>query len=137
MHPLDPDRFEHFNCPECKTANNVGPNVSVTECIRCRHVWRCRNNTVAQFKPGDRFFSHYVMRWGTVKHATDTRMTDNHGVTGDPMTATTWYSVELDNGDHETFDDAHGDWDNARMMTPAIAEKYGYGRDPKPVANAN
>jgi hypothetical protein len=87
--------------------------------------------TQPQFKPGDRFFSHYAMQWGTVLHATNTYRDQKHGVTGEPLPDTTWYSVDLDDGNHDTFDDAHGDWDLARMIPPHIAERYGYGSDPR------
>jgi hypothetical protein len=32
------------------------------------------------------------------------------------------------------LDDAHGNWDMARMVPPRIAERYGYGADPKAAA---
>jgi hypothetical protein len=87
--------------------------------------------TQPQFEPGDRFFSHYSMQWGTVVRPTETVRGKTHGVTGKPLPDTTWYLVKLDNGDDETYDDAHGNWDMARLMPPQIAERYGYGTDPK------
>jgi hypothetical protein len=29
------------------------------------------------------------------------------------------------------MDDAHGNWDMARIVPPHIAERYGYGSDPR------
>ena len=49
--------------------------------------------TQPQFKPGDRFFTHYDMKWGTVVAINHTRRGDVHGVTGDPLPDTTWYDV--------------------------------------------
>jgi hypothetical protein len=88
-----------------------------------------------QFKPGDRFFTHYDMRWGTVLALDHTVRGAVHGVTGSPLPDTTWYAVRYD-GDPEhavsaLLDDAHGDWDMARIVPPQIAERYGYGSDPK------
>jgi hypothetical protein len=87
--------------------------------------------TQPQFKIGDRCFSHYVMGWGTVTKINETRRGDIHGVTGDPLPDTTWYTIRMDKGGTERLDDAHGDWDLARIVPPAIAERYGYGRDPQ------
>ncbi len=89
--------------------------------------------TEPQFKPGDRCFSHYVMGWGTVEKANDTRRGDVHGVTGSKLPDTTWYTVRMDKGGTERLDDAHGDWDMARMVPPHIAKRFGYGDDPNPV----
>ena len=86
--------------------------------------------TEPQFKPGDRCFSHYTMKWGTVKRECITRRGDIHGVTGSPLPDTTWYDVEWDDGLTDMMDDAHGDWDMARIVPPKIAEQYGYGQDP-------
>jgi hypothetical protein len=87
--------------------------------------------TTPQFKPGDRCFTHYEMKWGTVERIGHTVRDATHGVTGNPLPDTTWYTVALDNGATAMLDDAHGDWDMARMMPPAIAKRYGYGSDPK------
>jgi hypothetical protein len=91
-------------------------------------------NTMTQtepyFTPGDRVFSHYTMTWGTVKAVNVTVRDAVHGVTGDPLPDTTWYEVEMDNGRGELLDDAHGDWNMARIVPPRIAKRYGYGDDP-------
>jgi hypothetical protein len=85
-----------------------------------------------QFKVGDRVFSHYVMDWGTVELELDTRRGDVHGVTGSPMPDTTWYKVRMDKSKQtEMLDDAHGAWDEARIVPPRIAKRYGYGDDPR------
>lgn len=88
--------------------------------------------TEPQFEPGDRCFSHYVMQWGTIKSLNHTRRNERHGVTGSKLPDTTWYNVDLDNGEVVMLDDAHGDWDMARIVPPHIASKYGYGDDPRP-----
>jgi hypothetical protein len=85
------------------------------------------------FAPGDRFFTHYDMQWGTVERLNYTDRDRTHGVTGSPLPDTSWYDVRYDNGRTSTLDDAHGDWEMARMVPPQIAERYGYGRDPKAV----
>ena len=54
-----------------------------------------------------------------------------HGVTGNPLPDTTWYDVRNDDGSTDLLDDAHGDWDMARLVPPHIASRYGYGSDPK------
>ena len=87
--------------------------------------------THSQFKVGDRVFSHYVMKWGTVEKINETRRGDKHGVTGSPLPDTTWYTVRFDNGSTERLDDAHGDWDMARLVPPHIARRHGYGDDPQ------
>ncbi len=87
--------------------------------------------TQPQFKPGDRFFTHYDMRWGTVVSISHTVRDAIHGVTGSKLPDTTWYNVEYDRGNQgQLLDDAHGNWDYARMVPPSIAKKYGYGDDP-------
>jgi hypothetical protein len=86
------------------------------------------------FKVGDRCFSHYVMGWGTVEKVGETRRGDKHGVTGDPLPDTTWYTVRMDKGSTELLDDAHGDFDMARLVPPHIAKRYGYGDDPNPIS---
>jgi hypothetical protein len=91
--------------------------------------------TEPQFKEGDRFWTHYDYRWGTVLAVKETRRGDVHGVTGSKLPDTTWYDVHYD-GDPEgrvssMLDDAHGNWDMARMVPPHIARRFGYGDDPK------
>lgn len=87
-----------------------------------------------QFKVGDRVFSHYVYAWGTVVQVLHTTTGDVHGVTKQPLPDSTWYMVQFDNGKYEDLDDAHGDWDMARIVPPHIAKRYGYGDDPKVTA---
>lgn len=52
--------------------------------------------TEPQFKPGDRFWTHYDYKWGTVKSVDTTYRNQKHGVTGDPLPDTTWYDVTYD-----------------------------------------
>lgn len=92
--------------------------------------------TQPQFAVGDRAFSHYVMRWVTVKKIDNTVRGKVHGVTGNPLPDTTWYKVEADDGQVYMLDDAHGNWDMARLVPPAIASRYGYGADPKAASTA-
>jgi hypothetical protein len=73
------------------------------------------------FAVGDRVFSHYVMGWGQI-------------VRVDPAPASNgsrWYRVSMDDGSSELFDDAGGDWMLARIVPPAVAQRYGYGTDPR------
>lgn len=86
--------------------------------------------TQPQFKVGDRFWTHYDYQWGTVKRVGNTDRDRTHGVTGSKMDDTTWYEVQYDNGSTNILDDAHGNWDMARMVPPHIAARYGYGDDP-------
>src|SRR3954452_3710385 len=90
--------------------------------------------TEPYFKPGDRFWTHYDYRWGTVVKLNHTVRDATHGVTGNKLHDTTWYDVHYD-GDPEgvssMLDDAHGNWEMARMLPPHIAKRYGYGDDPK------
>ena len=83
-----------------------------------------------QFKEGDRFFTHYDMRWGTVERVGKTER-NRSTFTGNSMDDTTWYTVRYDDGGTSYLDDAHGNWDMARMIPPHIACRYGYGADPK------
>ena len=89
--------------------------------------------TEPQFKVGDRFWTHYDYQWGVVERINNTISGAIHGATKEPLPDTTWYNVRYDNGDVALLDDAHGDWDMARMVPPHIAKKYGYGDDPKGV----
>jgi hypothetical protein len=84
----------------------------------------------AQFTAGDRVFSHYVMAWGTIRRVEKTVTGQRHGVTGDPLPDSTWYTVDFDNGHVHSLDDAHGDWSMARIMPPSVAVSNGYGSDP-------
>jgi len=91
------------------------------------------SQTEPQFKVGDRVFTHYDMKWGTVKKIDTTYRDQKHGVTGTPLPDTTWYEVEYDNdAGTALLDDAHGNWDMARIVPPHIAKRYGYGDDPNP-----
>jgi len=87
-------------------------------------------DTQPYFKPGDRCFSHYTMKWGTVEQINETRRGDVHGVTGSKLPDTTWYTISNDDGTTDLLDDAHGDFEMARMLPPHIAKRYGYGDDP-------
>lgn len=94
--------------------------------------------TQPQFAVGDRCFSHYtknsaagISGWGTVVALDHTVRGSVHGVTGNPLPDTTWYEVRPDEGGRELLDDAHGVWDMARIVPPRIAERYGYGTDPR------
>jgi hypothetical protein len=87
--------------------------------------------TEPQFKPGDRCFTHYDMQWGTVTGFNTTYRNQTHGVTGSKLPDTTWYDVKYDDGSTSLLDDAHGNWDMARIVPPHIAKRYGYGDDPK------
>jgi hypothetical protein len=89
-----------------------------------------------KFQPGDRVFSHYEMKWGTIEKVGTTYRNQVHGVTREPLPDTTWYMVKLDGGGWSNLDDAHGDWDTARIVPPQIARRYGYGNDPHPKAAA-
>lgn len=89
------------------------------------------NITEPQFKLGDRVFSHYTGKWGAIQEIQETRRGDTHGVTGSPLPDTTWYRVRWDDGSTDSMDDAHGDWDMARIMPPNIARRFGWGTDPK------
>jgi len=89
------------------------------------------SETQPQFKPGDRCFSHYTMKWGTIEAVHETRRDEKHGVTGTPLPDTTWYTVRNDDGTSNLLDDAHGNWNMARVVPPAIARRYGYDADPK------
>jgi hypothetical protein len=86
--------------------------------------------TQAQFKPDDRFFTHYDYQWGTVINISHTDRDRTHHL-GHKMDDTTWYHVKYDDGSTSILDDAHGNWDMARMIPPHIAKRYGYGEDPK------
>lgn len=74
--------------------------------------------TSSLFKVGDRVFTHYEMKWGTITKVLYTE--------GD----TTWYKVKYDDGSSNMMDDAHGNWDMARVVPPHIAKRFGYGDDP-------
>lgn len=93
-------------------------------------------NTEPQFKVGDRVFSHYTMKWGTIEQIQTTdrdRYRQGTGKPEDRMDDTTWYDVRNDDDTRDLLDDAHGNWDMARIVPPHIASRYGYGDDPKGV----
>lgn len=87
--------------------------------------------TQPMFTAGDRIFSHYTMKWGTIHLKLHTVRGAKHGVTGSDLPDTTWYRINWDDGSSDMLDDAHGDWDMARIVPPLIAERYNYGSDPK------
>lgn len=84
-----------------------------------------------KFAVGDRVFSHYVMDWGTISKIGQTTEPTVHGVTGDPLPGSTWYTVRFDKGITESLDDAGGNWDLARIVPPDVARRYGWGDDPR------
>lgn len=89
----------------------------------------------AQFRIGDRVFSHYTMKWGTIERVGNTdrgRFYRGTGLEKDRMPDTTWYDVRADDKSIDMLDDAHGNWELARIVPPAIARRYGYGDDPNP-----
>lgn len=89
--------------------------------------------TKPQFKLGSRVFSHYTMGWGTVVKIGRTERDRYRQSTGKPedrMDDTTWYDVWQDKGGTELLDDAHGNWEMARIVPEHIAKRYGYGADP-------
>lgn len=86
--------------------------------------------THPQFKVGDRFWTHYDYKWGTVVKVGRTERGRTHWQ-GHKMDDTTWYDVEYDDGGTNMLDDAHGNWEMARMVPPHIARRYGYGDDPR------
>jgi hypothetical protein len=92
--------------------------------------------TEPQFKEGDRFWTHYDYRWGTVLKpsrrlgaATCMASLEASCLTppGTTCTTTAIRKVRLSS----MLDDAHGNWDMARMVPPHIARRFGYGDDPK------
>jgi hypothetical protein len=101
----------------------------------CEMTEQDATQTQPQFKVGDRFFTHYDMQWGTVERVDNTYRNETHGVTGSPLPDTTWYGVRYDSGATSLLDDAHGNWDMARMIPENIAVKYGYENDPKAKRN--
>lgn len=85
--------------------------------------------TQPRFKDGDRCFSHYTMKWGTVvklKERVDVRL---RGVaTGD---IDHWYDVRWDDDSTDLMNDGGSQgWEMARIIPPAVAERFGYGKDP-------
>lgn len=78
---------------------------------------------MSYFQVGDRVFSHYVMDWGTVE-GIDAASNFRNSV---------WYRVRMDKGGVESLDDAGGQWEFARVIPPEVAERYGYGADPRAV----
>lgn len=88
-----------------------------------------------QFKVGDRVWSHYSYKWGTIESIDNTerdRYYRGTGLAKDRMDDTTWYTVRNDDGSTDYLDDAHGNWEMARIVPPHIAKRYGYGDDPNP-----
>lgn len=82
------------------------------------------------FTPGDRCFSHYTMKWGTIEGVARERAEQLRN--GEPCgTYTTWWWVRNDDGTREMLDDADGNWSLCRVMPPNVAEEFKYGRDPR------
>jgi hypothetical protein len=74
-----------------------------------------------RFKTGDRVFSHYVMDWGTVQDDGVSRSGESDA----------WYDVRMDKTHRiESLNDGGLDIDAARIVSPEIAERFGYGTDP-------
>lgn len=86
--------------------------------------------TQPAFKVGDRCYSHYTYKWGTIERISHTER-DRYSVVKDRLPDTTWYHVRNDDGTGDLLDDAHGNWHMARIVPPYIAHHYGYGTDPK------
>lgn len=81
---------------------------------------------------GQRVFSHYTMKWGTVESVA--REHEEQRWQGEPTgTYTTWWNVRADDGSRDMLDDADGNWYMARVIPAAVATSAGYGRDPKEV----
>lgn len=62
---------------------------------------------------------------GTIQRIDHVERAYRHGVTGDRYPSAVWYRVKLDTGDTNSFDDAGGDWDMARMMPLDMARRAG------------
>lgn len=69
---------------------------------------------------GERGFSHYTMKWGTVERL-DTPWGDEP--------ASGWFDVRNDDGSRDYLN-------NVRFIRPAVAKRYGYGDGPKEAAHA-
>lgn len=65
------------------------------------------------FKKGDRGYSHYTCKWGTVAE-------DQKGTEGFDA----WFHVRND-------DDTRDLLNPERFVTPEVAKRYGYGTDPR------
>lgn len=84
----------------------------------------------AVLEVGQRVFSHYTMKWGTVESLAQSR--EEQLYQGEPTgTYTTWWFVRADDGSRDMLDDADGNWDMARVVPAAVATRHGYGRDPR------
>ena len=90
-----------------------------------KEVAAAEGQGMTRFAVGDRCFSHYTMRWGTIERI------DHEGTQQDGETYTTWYVVRSDDNSLDLLDDAHGNWEMARVVPPQIAKRYGYGDDPQ------
>jgi hypothetical protein len=85
--------------------------------------------TTPRFAVDDRVFSRYTMSCGRIVSIDRTDDPTPHGVTGDMLPGSTWYTVLMDNGDREYLDDANGNWDLARIVPLSVARRYGYKVD--------
>lgn len=82
-----------------------------------------------RLREGDRCFSHYVMRWGTVTHegtpAPELRRGEPTGHWD------TWHLVRWDDGGTDNMNDGGTRGPDAgRIMRADEAGRYGYGADP-------
>lgn len=82
------------------------------------------------FNEGDRVFSHYTMKWGTIVSVGSDEPVHREGVEV-PGKTDAWHDVRWDDGTTDYMNDGGGDWDSARVLPPAIAKRYGYGEDPR------
>jgi hypothetical protein len=84
------------------------------------------------FNEGDRVFSHYVMGWGTVIRQGRPEPVRHQGEATDDTD--TWHLVRWDDerkGTSLMNDGGSLGWEHARILPPRIAERNGYGTDPK------
>lgn len=124
-------------CPHCGASARQHTGSYCQECGE-NLLPQPRQQTQPVFAVGDRCFSHYtrhlargISGWGTIERVDHTRRGATHGVTGSPLPDTTWYTVRTDEGGTEYLDCAHGNLTHARIVTPDMARRYGYGEDPR------
>jgi len=93
----------------------------------------------ARFAKGDRIFSHYEMKWGTIIEIGNVEEVLRQGepcpIKGmtDEFHTDAWHTVEWDDGGTSIMNDGGTmGWDMARIIPPHIAKRYGYGDDPNP-----
>lgn len=80
-------------------------------------------------KEGERVFSHYVNKWGEIIEQGQRKPLVVDGK--ETSKFDTWHVVQWDDGSIDTMNDGDGNWNNARIIPPNIASRYGYGDDPK------